>query len=794
MFPPAAGAAVFTGGVPPAPTPGAPAKIFLVKRDRPPPPAVPPDSERVYTSPADYHTQSRYTYRWVPSPHLRTYAFRAMAAVSWTDSPDPVLVNAGTPWSRSTTLARLRSLADRPHAGLWRVAAGAARPSHDYHLRNATGAPAWVRPFRCPPHPAPSGRPAMPDFPTQLRTYFVQSTDANPPTEPVPSTFSGCHVTPLVDGAEYFQAVGDAVSALTGASGDFVLVANWWLGLSGGRYEGPTAWSVVASTVAPVSGPHVVEDGPLPLDGPGGTRVLQDLLIAKAKIGVDVRVMGWVSTTVSADTIARLLVPGIAKVNGFTMESVKTLRAEAAIGKKAILNVISHSAGAVHSKLVVVGTAQKAIGFTGGIDFAPGRYGHPWHIGDETWHDVAARVEGPVVQAMYDWFKDMWSENITRPVTRFRYEGEDLPSFLPGTPVLPARALPSEPVGGHHVQSLRTVPQANYAFFNCLPEAPPVSFAPQGRFEVRLALRKALRAARTYVYIEDQSFWAQETLSWVNEAIRASSSLRVILVTNGAADPDDPDFPAGYLCHAVNHGLLEGLTPAQIDQVRLFKRFGDVAKWGKVHVTAVAAEGAMRSRVTLREPADAAVPANAYAARKIALRGAVDFPVVGNPALERGRPQVLIVDNSGDVAPIPGEYEFRRPRGVTVHAKVYLVDDAWAVIGSANTMRRSLYTDLEHSIAFMDGDGEGRAVRQLRNRLYADHFRHRNPDDFDDIMVALHAWEPAWGVAGAAPVRPVELEILPLPIEPDSTAGVDGLKYNNFEDADSRQNWGGLLP
>jgi phosphatidylserine/phosphatidylglycerophosphate/cardiolipin synthase-like enzyme len=637
----------------------------------------------------------------------------------------------------------------------------------------------------------------MPDFPTQLQTYFVQPADANPPTEPRPSTFTGCQVTPLVDGAEYFQAVGEAVSALTGATGDFVLLANWWLGLSGGRYERPSGWSLVASTVAPVSGPQVVEDGPLRLDGPGGSLVLQDLLIAKARVGVDVRVMGWVSTTASADTLARVLVPGIAAVNGFTMESVKTLRAEATIGKKAILNVIAHSAGAVHSKLVVVGTARHAIGFTGGIDFEAGRYAHPGHIGDETWHDVAARVEGPAVQAMYDWFKDMWWENISRPVTRFRFEGHDLPSFLPGTPVLPARDMPSEPVGGHHhVQSLRTVPQANYAFYNCLPEAPPVSFAPEGRFEVRLALRKALRAARTYVHIEDQSFWAQETLSWVNEAIRASPSLRVILVTNGAADPNDPEFPASYLCHAVNHGLLEGLTPAQVDQVRLFKRFGDVGdvvKRGKVHVTVVIAEDAMHSRVTLRETADAAVPINAYAGRKMALRGAVDFPVVANPAIGQGEPRVLIVDNSGGVAPTPGEYQFRRPLGVTVHAKVYLVDDAWALIGSANTMRRSLYTDLEHSIAFMDE--EENAVRQLRSRLYADHFRHRNPDDFDDIPVALNAWEPTWGVAGTAPARPFELESLPLPIRPDVTVGlVDGLMYNNFYDADSRQNWGGLLP
>jgi hypothetical protein len=56
----------------------APSKIFVVKRDPPEPPPVPPDSERVFASPADYHSHSFYTYRWVPSPGLKTHIFRAL--------------------------------------------------------------------------------------------------------------------------------------------------------------------------------------------------------------------------------------------------------------------------------------------------------------------------------------------------------------------------------------------------------------------------------------------------------------------------------------------------------------------------------------------------------------------------------------------------------------------------------------------------------------------------------------------------------------------------------------------
>jgi hypothetical protein len=56
----------------------APAKIFVVRRTPPPAPIAPPDSERVFASAADYHSQSFYTFRWVPSASLKTHIFRAL--------------------------------------------------------------------------------------------------------------------------------------------------------------------------------------------------------------------------------------------------------------------------------------------------------------------------------------------------------------------------------------------------------------------------------------------------------------------------------------------------------------------------------------------------------------------------------------------------------------------------------------------------------------------------------------------------------------------------------------------
>jgi hypothetical protein len=57
---------------------GGPAKVFRVHRQRPPAPVPPPDSERVFATPADYHHRSFYTYRWRPSANLKTHVFRAL--------------------------------------------------------------------------------------------------------------------------------------------------------------------------------------------------------------------------------------------------------------------------------------------------------------------------------------------------------------------------------------------------------------------------------------------------------------------------------------------------------------------------------------------------------------------------------------------------------------------------------------------------------------------------------------------------------------------------------------------
>jgi phosphatidylserine/phosphatidylglycerophosphate/cardiolipin synthase-like enzyme len=129
---------------------------------------------------------------------------------------------------------------------------------------------------------------------------------------------------------------------------------------------------------------------------------------------------------------------------------------------------------------------------------------------------------------------------------------------------------------------------------------------------------------------------------------------------------------------------------------------------------------------------------------------------------------------------------------VTVHSKTTLVDDHWAIIGSANCMRRSLYTDWEHSVVFVDEVDT--AVKEYRKTLWAHHFGEPNPATFDNLAQSLYRWEPTWGVNGGHTPRPVTLAPVTLPINGPAFTAAGRRQYDMWLDADSRQAWGALKP
>ena len=77
----------------------------------------------------------------------------------------------------------------------------------------------------------------------------------------------------------------------------------------------------------------------------------------------------------------------------------------------------------------------------------------------------------------------------------------------------------------------------------------------------------------------------------------------------------------------------------------------------------------------------------------------------------------------------PGDYQ-----NVYVHAKIALVDDAWATIGSANVGNRSFFGDTELNASFWHAP----TVRALREELLREHLGRDTAGLDDRAALALY--------------------------------------------------------
>lgn len=136
------------------------------------------------------------------------------------------------------------------------------------------------------------------------------------------------------------------------------------------------------------------------------------------------------------------------------------------------------------------------------------------------------------------------------------------------------------------------------------------------------------------------------------------------------------------------------------------------------------------------------------------------------------------------------DLENRAGEPVYVHAKVVVIDDVWAMIGSDNLNRRSWTHDSELSIAVLDKERDGRApqdpaglgdgarpfARNLRLTLLAEHLDRPTSDgpEIDDLLDPVSAFDAvarsaaglqAWYDGGREGPRP-EGRLLPNRLSP----------------------------
>jgi phosphatidylserine/phosphatidylglycerophosphate/cardiolipin synthase-like enzyme len=213
-----------------------------------------------------------------------------------------------------------------------------------------------------------------------------------------------------------------------------------------------------------IAGWHVTADFGLTRDEQA--QRLRDLLGELAE-HVSVRVLLWAGAPLP------LFTPSRKAVRGVRAELMRGTRVQCALDPR------ERPMHCHHEKIVII---DDEIAFVGGIDLTSlggDRFDSSEHavrsgIG---WHDVATRVRGPAVADVAAHFNARGNE-----VT-----GEALPA-----------PTPPHPAGEHTLQVVRTVPEKVY------------DFLPHGDFRILEAYTRALRSARTLIYLESQFLWSPE--------------------------------------------------------------------------------------------------------------------------------------------------------------------------------------------------------------------------------------------------------------------------------------------
>jgi phosphatidylserine/phosphatidylglycerophosphate/cardiolipin synthase-like enzyme len=392
--------------------------------------------------------------------------------------------------------------------------------------------------------------------------------------------------------------------------------------------------------------------------------------------------------------------------------------------------------GLYHQKIAVIRNGDGAFGFCGGIDMNPNRVDDADHNVVGPYHDVHAMVEGEAVIDVATTFEQRWARDGVDD------DGAALPTAFSVTDIAPV------PMAGEDiVQVARTYPLV-------LDPSTRLAFAPFGDRTIRDTTLKAIAAAKEYIHIEDQYFTPPP--HYVDAIVErvASGELRKLIITL----PTSSDQPYGEISQTQSIAAFRaaeadaGATPGEIVKIGILRRHFTVASntlraaSGKLilgdEMIAQPADPGFDDTIVLRPKARVPPPPFwiAVDGELMWVYDEASVLVHGEPPEGTGR---YLVDR-GQRTRLFGLGTGARPRnhsegaaatvidlkGIFVHAKVILIDDVFAGIGSANVNRRGFYSDGEGHFFWMPerlkvkapgaAPGGHNPIARLRHEIWAE--------------------------------------------------------------------------
>jgi phosphatidylserine/phosphatidylglycerophosphate/cardiolipin synthase-like enzyme len=487
-------------------------------------------------------------------------------------------------------------------------------------------------------------------------------------------------VTPYIDGVDYFQRIHDQILATKPT--DHIFIVNWQI-----------------DPYMDLLGPPTQPVDPPP--SPPPQNCLLSLLAQQAATGVDVKLVLNGAVFLKRARQGPFI---------WCLRAAEAFRAAPSLQGSVLFDWTGATFGSHHQKATLITVSGEMFAYIGGMDYWPVRLDkapydrQTWADGSLWgWHDAGIEVHGKAVEAVWENFRLRWAEAATQPkytyltspgLVKRAFNPSGSPGDVPASPS--ASAVSTSPtVSTQILRSRWKVKESNF-----VRRDKQWDNAPSGQItEVFDTLAKAIDAASTYIYFEDQflddmpavTLGVAEGLSLFSHLRDAAArDVRVILLGSGRGDPDDYGGSHGSP-NLRNQQWPDGIVPPL-----------PVPKW----------VNQVKNIVTVLDQQ--------------------------KPTKKGHNVVVWRFDN------------------ITVHAKLALIDDVFCAIGSANMQSRGMAgVDSELTCAFYDSDATNQ-VRDFRIQLWANHFRIPRP--FDPFVLralkdidptsaasAFGLWRPEWG-------------------------------------------------
>ncbi len=197
----------------------------------------------------------------------------------------------------------------------------------------------------------------------------------------------------------------------------------------------------------------------------------------------------------------------------------------------------AHPGFCQHQKLWLIDAdLDTACAFVGGINLNPHSVVAPGHCGAEHNHDMYLEVCGSAITDIHHNFVQRWNEASERHAPAGRW-GPDADRDL----AFPDRVAAA--CGSTIVQVQRTIHPGRYTNTHPTPDGAPFAIA-DGEFSNRDQYIHAIRAAREYIYLENQAISErpvlQELIAATNRAVAV-----VLVLPMVASNIDSPEEPHG---------------------------------------------------------------------------------------------------------------------------------------------------------------------------------------------------------------------------------------------------------